>query len=636
MKKILVTISLVIICNMNYATVFYAGPTIDYKGTPTPNGKSLRSRFASLPFNNFIAINRASWQGYLFEQHNRKMIEWEIEKALKLKIFKLNFFKHYLVTSNYCAGYFAHNPAVNTNMFKLITYYSRSKDRNLMEHSEITFYMLAMVGDKNGKLLRQHPEYYRLQSEQQALLKKYNTTFAVNKKIDPKLLQQKNYDNCMQKFKQTKGSFFGYNYFNKLWFKDFDREKIINDMLQQQAVTVANTAIFIKLLLSLERVSDKMATRIIKYFKLDSQVTARNPILIPMTGLNPILTAALKAHWQEFKTRPHKASYYLNAYRLAYKQPGVKIEFSPRFFYIYAAVIGDFNLAFQNFIKFQKKAVEQKMQAAKKAWPYLHAKATGQPYRIVPEQYTKWPVALTFLTGNSNLNETNAQMIISKNYNKFPPPDLRLQQRFAKLVPPKPNFAYLAMQFNFAKLQPNTKKMLVNYIFSHIERLQRKQQQAMLDYLTTVQDRQYQAIIVRKLFKLSLATANTRYIDCLMRFDPDIFPLLLKVAKTTGDNDAIIKACRIIAGSSLYGQSATAELQAILNDKYIFTVKMAAMVALAQIGDKSAIPLIKKYTNDKNRLLAKAARQAMFLLQDMQLNLDSEFLRSMANFRQQH
>ena len=72
---------------------------------------------------------------------------------------------------------------------------------------------------------------------------------------------------------------------------------------------------------------------------------------------------------------------------------------------------------------------------------------------------------------------------------------------------------------------------------------------------------------------------------------------------------------------SIYGKPATAALLKNLKRKDIdFPAKIYILVALGEIGDRSSLPEIEKLFYNENKLVQNAARRALFLIDDIDVN----------------
>jgi HEAT repeats len=338
-----------------------------------------------------------------------------------------------------------------------------------------------------------------------------------------------------------------------------------------------------------------------------------------MIGIHPKLTSKILEHFDEFPRRKSGVYSTYDAVNLALGK-NAKISFTPQFFYTYAISLGDFNLAFQNFKKYHENFIKKSIEKAKKAWPYLQAKAHNHLYKINPKNYEKWSVALTFLSKGSTLSNSSAKFIINKSNDKFFSENLRLDEKYAPLVPAKPGSMLLAMKFPFKRLPPPTQQELLKFIFKSINQgndfNRNTNYKKALRYVETIESTQHSFKIIDFFLKKSMTyDTKNKYDDYIQRFGINGFKQLIKIALTSNDDDVSVRACKIIATNSILAKPVVGDLKILLEKKKHFTVKIAAIRALAKIGDSSSIPLIKKYLKNRNKLLARVAKQALLILQ---------------------
>lgn len=101
------------------------------------------------------------------------------------------------------------------------------------------------------------------------------------------------------------------------------------------------------------------------------------------------------------------------------------------------------------------------------------------------------------------------------------------------------------------------------------------------------------------------------------RDSPKYFPEILQLLKSD-DPFVVCSACKFIEGMSLLGLPAVPELESILKDNGEWTVKVAAIHALGNIGSRASCNLIETFKEDKNKNIAHAANNALLMLKGIE------------------
>ena len=196
------------------------------------------------------------------------------------------------------------------------------------------------------------------------------------------------------------------------------------------------------------------------------------------------------------------------------------------------------------------------------------------------------------------------------------------ESKFGKLLPEKllkfTNTVSLPFGscFPFESLSPSGRKTLFS-TYSYI--IRRKggevQKQAVIKRLLSIKSPKYR----KKTIKLLMEVKSRQAKEALQAIS---LPWILELLQIAGGKDPElgVKACQLIGITSVFGKAVVPELKRLLKTTKDFTIKIASICTLAEIGDRSSISLIKQYFNDKNRLLARAAKQAVYLLQPIDKN----------------
>ena len=626
MKKFIL-LSLIIAFPVVLSAAFSSGPRVDYKGKSSNSGKTLHKWFQP-----YVNYDNNDWENNCFRENNKELIEWEIEKMLKEKIFKMDFFSSVRICNEYAIPYLNNNLDVAKKLSALV-----GQD-----------YMLSGVGapDNRYLLIKTNPLWKEKikagigKRGIDRIIKKYDNRHPKKQHLTVKELREKAYDKYMRIFKQSGYSFGDTRARNDL-LDNWDIESTIRDILKQKAVTAKNVLTFVDLLNHLNTIPDDIAESIIRYFKLNTPSPQMSLVLLKMLGKNTKLTKALLKNFNYIKKAKYRDDYYAVAALILKKNVN---NISPVIWTKYASITGDYNGTFVKMSKVGKRANKSNLAEKKRTWDNFirqekafikrltnsktpeakklliavekSLKNPGwyPPSILTDNSYLRDCVGLT--SEGSNLNEQNARLVFSttinfkKNYKPEP--------RFGKLLQNKhlvfKNSVSLPFGacFPFESLTSKGQKTLFKTYSDIMKKRGYIIQKAVLKKLLCIKSPKYR----KKTIKLLIGIKSQQVDKALQSISLEWLPELLKIAAS---NDPIleIKACQLIGGTSILGKSAVPTLKKLLQTKDNFSIKIASICALAEIGDKSSIPLIKKYYTDKNKLLVRAAKQAVYLLQPM-------------------
>ncbi len=554
---------------MLYAGLFSNGPNVDYNGKPVIiGGQNLFKRFAEAsPFYNFEKGKPKikSWNWFCFEFNSRELIDWEIEKALKIKLYKLSIF-------------FRDAPKLKTD--------------------EINFLMAL-----NPKRPENVLNVVRLSAQKPEDTKKFSS---VSSGVDALALRQEFCDLRVKHFRKTKGRLA--DNIEESWLPYWDRLYILNKLLDEKAVNDKNLSTYGIMVFDSGMIPDCLARKIIAYFKLDS--TSSAPLTYSVgyfLGANPLLTKAVMTAFSRIKPVKHKdiysgmAMYVKNDPNLRRDIPAnslqVRPSLNPKLIYSYANACGDYNKGWKFYLEIKR----QMLTSYEISQEFIAGKCDENTFSL--------------LCGYSNLDFKIASRILDVKFKPSKYWRIKLNPKFAKLVDGhnKTSF-YVAPFFPFESLTPQMQKKLFIYYLKKVEEKGRKNCEY-FENLLLIKSQKYRDKLVRQLLKQHVYghVNNTQCSYALQRLAPFTLPELVKIA---GEKDSRMarRACELIGTMSLYGKPAAKGLEQVLQNTKRFTIKIAVILALARIGSRESIPVIETYIGAKNKLLDRAARQAVRLL----------------------
>ena len=615
-KKILVVLVLALGITSSGRYVkpkFYRGPKVDCYGKPSDNGKQLCFMLGPLAYYSFRTgavmskkrkiIRYENWGFYLFRENNQELIDWEISKYLKKRIFKLKFFRGgYLPADSSCANYLSFwasfPPEKTTSNAKLLLYNSLEQGLNSRQDADKTLFILKQLGSCADK------EYKELQERTKRdgiKMRDYSLPFPISGKAE----KAKAYNAYLKMFKSghLAPGFNAESY--KHLVNSWDVAQTLRRVLDEKLVNGKNQTAFCDLLSRLDSTPDDIAEKIIKYYGLNGEKGALklNALLACTKSYNPKLRKAILANIKTIPEgmNPYIADYAIKIYLLGIDKAAEKIpamgDRVASILLAYARLTGDYNKAFEYAFVLNKKL-------------FPHFPNHG------------FSLCIKLLYEKSNLSILNAQRILNVLTAKTSKYDYFQDYRNGKKPHIYSRYARLLTISDFSR-NPKSTQALAGLCSP--EDLNRSLLQALLAS-ENYKKRHPEAYLKAQ----KLLDKGRNYFDESEGLEN--LPRLIKILEKNPSESMIYKVCDVLKPLSLYGRPAGLALRELLKkEKLDFTSRIAIMCTLAEIGDKESIPLLKKYTHNKNKLLEKAARQSLYMLQDV--DEKNEFFKEMSKFR---
>lgn len=208
--------------------------------------------------------------------------------------------------------------------------------------------------------------------------------------------------------------------------------------------------------------------------------------------------------------------------------------------------------------------------------------------------YTYLHAATPMLEEGSNLNMQTASKIINKLKLSNYLPGLQADKRFTKLLKikhfkSKDHHLPLGANFPFESLSSSAKKQLFK-TYTRILKYPKAHsyKRMVLDRLFVINDPQYRLKAIEFLLAHPFRDSNEILDKMSLKYLPE-----LQTISGNSDLRVAIRACELIAKTSLLGRPAAPALKKLLKTRRDFTIRIALICALAEIKDKSSIPLIK-------------------------------------------
>ena len=632
---------------------FGYGPKINCYGKQSDTG---------LPLNLWFNPNSNNSFSIIFNKENKEMIEWEIEKMFKIHIFKMDFFERSYVNVDLAASYIMTSPEVNKKFVDLagrycLLYQSGGNDNNGI--SKLQYVLLKSEGSWKSKVensLRRHMSPRNIKK----IINKYDKQSPAKPRLTTEQLKEKECKHNIAFFNRT-------TFINSDpsagGIASWNRLDVIRDVLKGKVITTKNLNKFTNLVnyskLTSSRnftnrfnpinssnspppantMPDDIVNLIIKYFRLNTKSPIINVYSLKMLGKNPKLDKALLKNFNNIKRPQYPSAYYTGA-SLVLNKPVDKISSASSL--VYARVTGNYNRAFELATQAPKQQAIEKYERQKREWDeflkpnsYLYKsllkrkdaiakkylelrrKSLDNPgWRPSKMDYNYLRAAIPLLEKGSNLNMQAASEIINKLALPNYLPELQADKRFSKLLKAKhlkskDHHLPFGACFPFESLSATAKKQLFK-TYTRILKYPKAHsyKKMVLDRILAINDPQYKLKAIEFLLAHPFRESNKILDRMSLKYLPEL--------QTIAGNDDLrvaIRACELIGRTSLLGHPAGPALKELLKTRNDFTIRIALICALAEIKDKSSIPLIKKYCKNKNRLLARAAKQAVYLLQ---------------------
>ena len=151
---------------------------------------------------NFCLDN--SWQMDYFVESNKEFFEWEIEKKLKIKLFRMDFFSRTYLDINQTIKYMTFYPKAAKKLIYLTALYNEfgGKAYSFCGSEELEYLLLKYDPSWKDNTKRR---FYR--GEADRIIKKYEKHYIKKKQLSPEEIKQKAYNNYIKNFKNSRYSF---------------------------------------------------------------------------------------------------------------------------------------------------------------------------------------------------------------------------------------------------------------------------------------------------------------------------------------------------------------------------------------------------------------------------------------------
>ncbi len=611
----------VLICSLFLPVIcqagFYSnGPNVDYTGKPVvKEGKTLFRQFAEAsPFmfeKGKPNINH--WDWFCFEANSRPLIDWEIEKALKIKLYKLSNFNRDAPTlkSDEILSLLFLDSARSEEVLNVLGNCIVHPGKEFPQEDIIKFMAALSVGGPEGQSLykrcveqQKNPEGYKAQIKYQ--LDFLKRTYPFHPQVNAQEMRQQVFDLRIKNFRNSKGN--QVDNIEKYWMLYWDRLYVLNKLLDEKAVNDKNYITYCLLVFNSGMIQDDLARKIIAYFKLNNDSrTPLNYFVAYFLGVNPLLTKAVVKSFARIKPAKCRdvysgmAMYIKNDPNLMRDAPNdglhARPTLNPWLIYGYANACGDYNKGW----KFYQEIKRQVLSEYEISRKFVADKCDENTFAL--------------LCGHSNLDLKTASHILQVITESPGGWKLRPNVKFAKLVDGHDDISFrVAKFFPFESLSPQMQEKLFIYYLKKVEEKGRENCEY-FENLLQITSQKYRDKLVRQLLKQHVYghVNNTACGYALQRLAPFVLPELVKIS---GEDDSKMakRSCELIGAMSLYGKPAAKGLEQVLQTSKRFTIKIAVILALARIGSRESIPVIETYVGAKNKLIDRAARQAVRLL----------------------
>ena len=615
-KRILVVLVLVLGITSSGRYVkpkFYRGPKVDFYGKPSDNGRQLYFMLGPIAYYSFrtgavMSRNRkiiryGNWGFYLFRENNQELIDWEISKYLKKRIFKLKFFRGgYLPADSSCSNYLSFwasfPPKKTGSNAKLLLYNSLEQGLNSSQDADKTLFILKQLGEC---AVEEYKELHEKIKRKGIKIHDYSLPFPISGETE----KAKAYNAYLKRFPNghlAPGfNAESYKHFVNFW----NVAQTLRRVLDEKLVNGKNQTAFCDLLSRLDSTPDDIAGKIIKYYGLNGEkgVLKLNALLACTKSDNPKLRKAILANIKMIQEgryayrEDHAVKIYLSGLDKAAKKIPAMGDRVASILLSYARLTGNYN-----------KAFEYAFILNKKLFPHF---SNHGVYLCINLLYEK-----------SNLSILNAKKILNVLTAKTSKYDCLRDYRHGKKPHIYSRYARLLTISDFTRNPKSTQALTSLCSPEDLDK-------SLLRALLTSQDykkRHPEAYLKAQ----KILDEDRNYFDESDGLEN--LPRLIKILEKNPSESVIYKVCDVLKPLSLYGKPAGPALRELLKEEKLdFTSRIAIMCTLAEIGDKESIPLIKKYTHNKNKLLEKAARQSLYMLQDV--DEKNEFFKEMSKFR---
>ncbi len=601
-KKIL----LIIFLGLSFAVrCFDINQKIDSKGFVSPDGKYLSQwlefirQYPSRRGGYVVSQDGRNkrfkdWDQIRFYENHRSFVQWEITKTLKRRMFKLGFFPEYYLRPNnvtdVCISFWMDFPPEKNKSNAILILYNVFGSWGNDTKSKALFLLKSF-----GECAREeHKFLLNKMNQDRNRIREYKALGFV---ISANTEQAKDINDYLKRFEK---SYIGPNTNSHIYHsfvQKWDEKTIIRRLLDEQKINNRNKGAFYDLLARLNGdLPEDIIDKIIRYWGLDggNGVLTLDANLACARIYNPKLRQAILNNLnsiippKDFIYADDRAvQVYLKGTKEALKQ----IHTREKLVLSYARLTGDSNKAFDLAYEIVDRLNQRYRNRTKGELPRL-----------------QMMISSSLIFENGSLNDENAGKIIAlltaklsgfrHGYNS----PLKLHSRYAKLLTVD----------DLARNPVATRNLACCADQKALNR-------ALLEAL--VKDENYMKRH-NNAYKKAIQVLNPNKLPVAVASENKIQEYIEKL-KNNPTEESVREICSRLKRWGIYALPAAPLLRPYVTKENIdFATKIYVIVALAEMGDKESIPLIKKYVENKNKLLEKAARQALFLLYDINVKND--------------
>ncbi len=584
-----------------------------------------------------------SYDVALFRQNARELLLWEFRKDLKKKLFNLGFMQaESFVGSFVNQKYFImFQDKEDREMAFLL--YLRLFDPQQRLDSSFYFRMLHASGDCGKSFLVKYNDIFkRLHWNEPCDLEKISKDNAELKSISPDEIRIQIYNARLNRYKVDAG------WFDFTLLNLFPADKVIKDLIPMDKPSSPRANYIFYLVSKCPNIDDQMATLLLPFLTvighrddpgaINFSHQSRNSFMVGMAGKNTILDERIR---QVFADAMLSFSDPADIPAVQLLRRGKKedlllvgeiLEANPESITVFRDYARLFGSQEQAFILWQKT-----MDAVGKIEDNSFDVVGRRNYRL------KFVVqaAIPLLEFKGDMSGESARQII-ETIMRFPESSYLYYNYFLSQKKLHPHWApllrnsffaekktayvviQLATMFPSGALSSEVKRCLLDYYFStqdnpKLNRLPVDVRNSLL----SVDNAELLKVIVEYGYSQNYSAKNIdRWHVLILNGGAKYNPLLLQLAQGE-DTEFACKALALIGAQSLLARPCASALIKLADAKETdFTVRIAAFSALAEIGAFESIPLLEKYVKNKNKMVAKAARQALIILKKIESEQD--------------
>ena len=631
---------------------------LDREGREDINGHPFQEwvkviKYDTTPADNLTGKNQEinSYMVATFREKNRELLIWEYRKTLKKNIFKLGYMPGNSSLDSYdFIPYLIMFPARNDRDLELMMYLSLFRcDFSFLDYRAMALYASGDYGRRliQDMLTPKAPGRYP-----PSVLASFQESYIIQQIAAVKLMSAGaiQASRLEEKIKQIRAG----DSFAALSLRNyFPPEQVINILLDHHLVTPEKTGPLYQLVAAAPKIDDQQATRLLPYLSvatcdrrdpklrsysddIDHFYHENNDQLCNIAGKNPIIDGHLRRilvdfarHAEHREAIPVVALLHSGsnddlflAWRIVLRKPDAVAMLRN-----YAAIFGSAEDAFARWqcleAMLEKNAGRQdndmgmphlrqaRLESYRRQWVQLAIFLLEQPgnltaahARQILHACEKYPDAVPLY-----FNSALAAKSFSGQYAEL------VEERYVADSAAVPASRYLVGAFPFDSLSESVQKRLMEYYLSTVLQSSSNGRKPEIIPLLNIRRPQLQQEICRRLFRAYASDNNSLLYRRVLNYGGTAFvPELLRLARESDPEDTVT-ALRLIADLSLYARKFAPELIKLADaPETDFTVRIAAMITLAEIDAVESIPMIEKYTQNQNKMVAKAACQALVLL----------------------